>query len=404
MNHIKVIKTDQEHEAALARLMELMDAAPIPDSAKSDELEVLAVLIERYEQEKYPIDLPDPIEAIKFRMEQQGLRQKDLAPYIGSASKVSEVLSGSRKLSLSMIRKLSEGLGIPADVLIREPEQQVASNNDIEWYHFPLNEMCKRGYFEGFSKTLAELKEYAAEYLTHFLSSVPSGLSLRPAMLRTSANIQSNSKEMDSYALWAWQVRVLQKAQEEQLPVNYVKGTVDLELMSKVVQLSWSEKGPLLAKEFLNRHGVHLIFEPHLPKTYLDGAVCLTSNGNPVVALTLRHDRIDNFWFSLLHELAHIALHIDGSKEWFIDDLDAVISNEQEQQADELAQKALIPAAVLSTFICHDAESVRQLAKTLNISPCIIAGRLRHETGDHQLFGSLFRDKVRAFVESGCSH
>ncbi len=116
---MKVIKTAHEHEEAWQRLIVLIDENPVEGSAKADELELLALLIESYEVKHYPIDPPDPIEAIKFRMEQQGLKQKDLTPYFGSASKVSEVFNGTRKLSINMIRRLHEGLGISANVLIR---------------------------------------------------------------------------------------------------------------------------------------------------------------------------------------------------------------------------------------------------------------------------------------------
>lgn len=395
MNYIKVIKSAQEHEQALARLMNLMDADPTIGSRDADELDVLALLIERYEQEQFPIDPPDPIEAIKFRMDQQGLKNKDLIPYLGSASKVTEVLNGKRKLSLNMIRKLTAGLGIPANVLIQEPAQHLAAENDINWQAFPLSEMRKRGYLEGFTGSLQELREYAAEWVSKLLESVPAGFSLQPAMLRSSAHLRSNDKETDPYALWAWQVRVLQKAQEEQLPANYEKGCVDLEWMRKLAQLSWSEQGPQLAIEYLNRNGIHLITESHLPKTYLDGAVCLSDNGNPVIALTLRHDKLDNFWFTLMHELAHIALHMDGTESWFIDDLDAEGVDITEQQADALAQESLVPNECWSTLTNVDADTVRSLARSLNISPTIIAGRLRHECGDHQLFGRSFREKVK---------
>ena len=398
MSHFKIIKTDQEHEQALARLMNLMDKDPATGSYEADELDVLAILIERYEQEQFPIDPPDPIEAIKFRMDQQRLRNKDLIPYIGSAPKVTEVLNGKRKLSLNMIRKLSIGLGISAEVLIREPSLQVANKSEIEWRAFPLAEMRKRGYFEGFSGSLQELKEYAIEQVSKLLSSVPSGFSLRPAMLRSSAHLRSNEKEMDIYALWAWQVRVLQKAQEDQLPNSYKKGTVDFHWMQKLAQLSWSEQGPLLALEYLNRSGIHFIIEPHLPKTYLDGAVCLSANGNPVVALTLRHDRMDNFWFTLMHELAHIALHVDSAEVWFIDDLDAEGSDQIEQEADALARESLIPSEVWSKLTTFDSASVNALAQSLNISPCIIAGRLRYERGDHRILGTLFRNKIKEIL------
>jgi HTH-type transcriptional regulator / antitoxin HigA len=121
MYHIKLIKNDQDHAAALARVSELMDQDFISGSETADELEVLALLIERYEQEHFPMENPDPIEAIKFRMEQQGLLKKDLVPFIGSASKVTEVLNGTRQLSLNMIRNIAAGLNISVDILIRMP-------------------------------------------------------------------------------------------------------------------------------------------------------------------------------------------------------------------------------------------------------------------------------------------
>lgn len=398
MNHIKLIKTEQDHEQALSRLMALMDLDPKQDTIEGDELDVLALLIEKYEEEVFPMDSPDPIEAIKFRMDQQGLIKKDLIPYFGSASKVTEVLNGTRNLSINMIRKLNAGLGISADVLIRESCQKKALATDIDWEAFPLSDMRTRGYFEGFTGSLTELKEYSIEKLSSFLSSVPNGLELKPALLRTSAHLRSNDKETDSYALWAWQVRILQKAKEEQFKVNYIKGTVDSKWMRKLAEMSWSNQGPSLAKEYLNSHGIHLIIEPHLPKTYLDGAVCLSANGNPVIALTLRHDKLDNFWFSLMHELAHIALHVDGTETWYLDNLDVQGADEIEQEADALAQESLIPSASWNLAKITDATDVRSLANKLSISPCIIAGRVRYELKSHSKFGKVFRDKIRDHI------
>ena len=113
----KIIKTETDYEAALARIEEIFAARTGTEAG--DELELLTTLVELYEAEQFPVDLPDPLTAIRFRMEQQGLQQKDLAPFMGSAGKVSEVLAGHRRLSLTMIRKLVAGLGIPAEVLLR---------------------------------------------------------------------------------------------------------------------------------------------------------------------------------------------------------------------------------------------------------------------------------------------
>ena len=114
----KVIRTEQDYESALERIEELMDATA--GTPESEELDLLTTLVELYEERQFPIDLPDPIDAIRFRMEQSGLRAKDLVPYIGNRSKVSEVLNKKRPLSIRMIRALHRGLGIPADVLLQE--------------------------------------------------------------------------------------------------------------------------------------------------------------------------------------------------------------------------------------------------------------------------------------------
>jgi HTH-type transcriptional regulator / antitoxin HigA len=113
----KIIKTEEEHAAALARVESLMNAKP--GSAKEEELELWSLLVERYEQEHFPVDLPDPVEAIKFRMEQEGLQQKDLVKYFPGKNRVSEVLNHKRPLSIGMIRALHRGLRIPAEVLLR---------------------------------------------------------------------------------------------------------------------------------------------------------------------------------------------------------------------------------------------------------------------------------------------
>ena len=115
---MKLIKTKRDYQVALNRLEQIFDARP--GSAEGDELEVLSLLIEKYENEYYPIDFPDPIEAIKFRMEQLGYNQSDLASIIGLKSRVSEILNKKSKLTLDMIRSLHESLNIPTNVLVQQ--------------------------------------------------------------------------------------------------------------------------------------------------------------------------------------------------------------------------------------------------------------------------------------------
>ncbi|MBF0134569.1 MAG: transcriptional regulator [Magnetococcales bacterium] len=114
---IHPIETEQDYDVALAEVERLMDADP--DTPEGDNLDILVTLIEAYEAKHHVIDLPDPIEAIKFQMEQMGLSRKELEPFIGSRARVAEVLNYKRHLSLEMIRRLHEGLKIPANVLIQ---------------------------------------------------------------------------------------------------------------------------------------------------------------------------------------------------------------------------------------------------------------------------------------------
>ena len=119
---IRAIRTEADYLTALQEVSVLIDLDPIPDTPEGERLDVLGTLIQAYEAKHYPIDPPDPIDAIKFRMDQSGLTVKDLVPYIGPLNRVYEVLAHKRSLSLNMIRRLSEGLNIPAEILIREPE------------------------------------------------------------------------------------------------------------------------------------------------------------------------------------------------------------------------------------------------------------------------------------------
>ena len=125
---IKAIKTEQDYNQALKRLETIFHAGI--DTPEEDEAEILSILIEKYEDIHYAIGMPDPIEAIKFRMEQMGMKQKDLAEAVGFTSRVSEILNKKRKLTLNMIRKLSSTLHIPTEVLVQEyQEEKPVANN-----------------------------------------------------------------------------------------------------------------------------------------------------------------------------------------------------------------------------------------------------------------------------------
>lgn len=213
------------------------------------------------------------------------------------------------------------------------------------------------------------------------------------ALYRKNDHARSNAK-MDPYALKAWCWQVLAKANEALPKADYVPGSVTPDFLRAVARLSWSEGGPRLAKELLAKHGIPLVTERHLPKTYLDGAAQRLGDGRPVIGLTLRYDRIDNFWFCLLHELAHVARHMDGhGRDCFVDDLtlrgvDRGREDPREAEADDWAEEALVPREIWETTAARQRPTpmaVISLANALQIHPAIIAGKIRHEHQNYRL-------------------
>ncbi|TXR54509.1 ImmA/IrrE family metallo-endopeptidase [Reinekea thalattae] len=393
---MKLIKNSTDHQKALERLNALFDLDPEPDSAESDEIDVLALLIETYEKEAFPIDMPDPVEAIRFRMDQQNLTQKDLVPYFGSKSKVSEVLNGKRALSLAMIRKLHSGLGIPYDVLMQEQPKE-SDNVVVDWQAFPLHEMKKRGLFGELSDQYKGLKDYAEDLVCKFFQRVPGALDIRPALLRSSAHLPTNTKEDDPFALWAWQVEAKYKAMQITVE-NYNPERLTDDFMRSLANLSVYSDGPTKAVEALNSIGIRVVFVEKHAKTYLDGAAFLVDGSQPVIALTLRYNRLDNFWFTLLHEVAHVKLHLNGDTFWILDNLDDEAADAIEQEANDLAQQSLIPSELWNGTIA-DEYDVEQVAIKAKVSKAIVAGRYRHEQKDHSRFSNLVKEPVKPYFE-----
>ncbi len=404
-NQVRVIKTQRSYAESLARLSALMDKDFKAGSSEEAELELLALVIESYERSKVAPVSPDPIEAILFRIDQQRLSKKDLVPYFGSISKVSEVLARKRPLSLSMIRRLHAGLKIPADVLISGSEDadvDLTSEPQYNYTRFPLMEMWERGHFVDFKGGITQVKEYAEDLVRKFMRGTV-GDGARPALLRAPLH-QSGSRVMDEYALLVWRLCVFKKARAMKLAYKYQPGTISSDLLRDLAKLSRFETGPQLAQEFLADCGIMFVIEPHFKKTYLDGAAML-DDGVPIVALTLRHDRVDHFWFALLHELVHVQRHLTASHLFIADNLDdkTRVSHE-EQDADQGARDALIPLAqwekstVKISLLLEDALA---LANQLRIHPAIVAGRVRHETGNWRALSSLSgtKDELRRNFE-----
>jgi HTH-type transcriptional regulator / antitoxin HigA len=378
---IKVIKHDKQYEDYLGRLRSLM-AAPHPaGSHASDTLELLATVLEKYEDERFAMAPVDPIDAISLKMAELGLTQKDLASTLGSASRASEILSRKRALSLEHIRLLHRELRIPAEVLIGQAQQSAAlSDEDLKL--LPIKEMVHRGWFG--ERTMSPTD--ALGQVREFLARVTLGAT--PVFMRRS--VYGGIAEPTRLSTYAWLARVILRAREEKRQgVRFTTTALSLEFLQQVAKLSCADQGPALAQEFLAMKGVVLVIERELPGMKLDGAVIRDDDGTPIVGLTLRHDRLDNFWFTLMHELAHLHRHFGAQAVAFVDDISNLDSTDlREQEADAIALEALIPRAIWSRSSAarlRTGESVEALASELRISPAIVAGRIRREASNYRL-------------------
>lgn len=395
MSKIKFIKTESDYKEALDLIKALLSHDPDPSSDEGEQLSLLSTLVQDYESRSLPESLPNPIDAIKFRMEQSDLKPVDLIPYIGSRGRVSEILAGKRQLTLDMVRALEVGLGIPAKVLIRKPE--IESNSEYQgWDNRLVSEMESRGYFG--SRSLK--KHSKLELLKDFFSSISAQPQM--AMMLRKSNYRS-SPLTDKRALIAWSNRVIQKAKKIKVTKKYKDGSIDLNFMQEFVKLSSQENGVILAQKHLKDIGIILVIEPHFSKTYLDGAAILINKENPVIGLTLRHDRLDNFWFTLMHELAHISLHYNQDISLFYDELETASSglDEKEQEADELAEESLLPKAkweVSPARLIPSSMAANSLAKELGVHVAIIAGQIRHKGNKYIYLNKIISEaKVRSY-------
>jgi HTH-type transcriptional regulator/antitoxin HigA len=269
--------------------------------------------------------------------------------------------------------------------------------DDVVWKQFPAREMAKRGWFDVPRK--GDVYKLARDYFMRV-----AGPQFASAYHRKKMHGGSVPNE---YALLAWQARILERSQEIVETHKAPDFIADDRWIADLVALTRFKDGPKRAQALLLSKGIILITEKHLSGTYLDGAAMLDRNSRPVIGLTLRFDRLDNFWFVLLHELGHVFLHLmDGLRYDFFDEEDTAGDDKVERDADAFALDSLIPESkwdeCLSRFALSE-EAVRIDARNLGIDPSIIAGRIRKERGDYTILGGLIgQDQVASqFKDDG---
>ena len=388
--HPRIIKTEQQQRDTVAEIERLAADDPPMGSPEGDRLELLAKLVEDYEKQKFAFARPDPLSAIRFRMEEQGLRQKDLAPILGGKNRVSEILSGKRALTIGMVRSLSETLHIPAELLVREsaaPYGIDQSGEDEENIQLPA--LVKSGFF--LNEDISRLT--ARDVVQRYLKPQRGPLYLK----RTITYGATPETDKTNLRLWVGRIRELAIASRKQRG-TWRDGTLNEDFLAYIARMSWSARGPRLAQEFLAEKGIALVLLPVLPHTKLDGAAMLDSDGAPVVGMTLRQDRIDNFWFTLMHELVHAWKHLP-EKDFVITDEsieDGTEDDAKETEANRIARDAFIPRVAWKrseAYLKPSVTTIRALAEKLQIHPAIVAGRLRKERTGYGNFSGLVGQK-----------
>jgi HTH-type transcriptional regulator / antitoxin HigA len=381
---IRPIRTPEDLLEAKARLGDLLKSNK--DGAYDDEIEVLSTLVEQFEKTKVPIDAPSPMAAIRFRMEEIGISARQLEPFIGSRARVSEVLSGKRQLSIDMIRSLHEGLGIPYESLISKRSR----SNSVEDVPAPAIDRLNA---LGFDVGRNQISAFVSPLVQYGSSS---------ALLRRSRTQRTASK-MDQAALLLWQAAVLKKSEGRKTRRVFDRLTFNPQKLRMIARLSTKRHGPRYAIEILEELGIIVAIIPLLPGTFLDGAAMAGPDRNPVIGLTLRHDRVDSFWFTLLHELSHVTLHYDQLMERdtaFVDDMEILSEDSNEREADQLARDSLIPIHILSQIrwgnqTSHD--DIVALAVRSRVHVAIAAGRWQRDHQNYKKFARLIeRGTIRS--------
>ena len=323
------------------------------------------------------------------------LSQRELAEKIGVKEQQIQRYEAQKYAGASLRRviEIARALDIDADQIT---EKAPFISDLLEWDKFPVRIMYKRGWFEEFSGSLDEIKQVANELVENYITS-----NIRKPTLALHRKSVRAGSQIDPYALLAWECRILALAAKEKNVKEFQDKFLTLEWMNKLRKLSSRTDGPKQAKTMLEESGIALVIEPHLPDTFLDGAALLIDGIQPVIGLTLRYDRLDNFWFVLFHELIHVMKHLKKGKieHIFDNDLEEDVTDKIEQEADTLAGEALISPQewdrALPRFV-QTKESIEVFASQIGISPAIVAGRIRRESKNYMVLGDLVgRGEVR---------
>ena len=320
-----------------------------------------------------------------------GLSQRDLAQRVGLKEQQIQRYESQEYVSasLSRLRQIADALGFRvAEASGGAPTATERENPKaaLDWTRFPVKEMYRRGWFRGFSGGLSDAVRGADDLVRDFVQRSLSA----PLVALHRRKVRAGS-EYDAYALLAWQCRILSLAAERSAG-KYRASSMDAKWFKALVRTSRENDGPARARDHLAEAGIVLVVEPHLTGTFLDGAAML-QRSKPVIGMTLRYDRLDHFWFVLIHELVHVKRHLrSGSVEGVFDDLEAEVADQIERETDAQGAEFLIPDKVWKTAVARYTRSqnaVMTFAAELGINPAIVAGRIRFEAKNYVILNEL---------------
>lgn len=333
-------------------------------------------------------DLPEIL--IRARIA-RGMSQKELGDFLGLKEQQIQRYEAERYRSASLERliEIADALHVRisnrGDLAGREDMADPASSS---WSIFPFAEMYKRGWFDDFDGTLPQAKKVAPRLVADFFHGAHAVW--EPAALHR-RSVRSGG-QVHEPALAAWEARVRILAHRHPPLTNFAPEAANEAWVEALVRLSGLADGASRVDGHLRSIGICLVIEPHLPGTLLDGAAMRAPAGYAIVGMTLRHDRWDNFWFTLLHEVAHLALHLRDLGDAIFDDTESPAASIIEDEADLFAQEALLSTAAWNSCVSRFTRTEKAVladAKRLSISPAIIAGRIRREAGNYTLLRSL---------------
>ncbi len=281
--------------------------------------------------------------------------------------RIAALLGVRLRAEISSIKELA-GLDLVIDDVSKSDIKKILKHaRKNKWFSEDANE--------------ADLRKFIAENRINFGS---------PSLLRTGLNVRDHSEDI---LLHAWRARVANRARNtiERLKLKF--SPTSLSWLPDLARLSVHEDGPSRAVEMLLSHGIVLVVEPQIPGLAIDGAAFLEKD-IPVIGMTIRNDSIDNFWFTLLHELGHVILHYrSGLAVGFFDQSEAESVDEQESEADLFASNILIPEEIWRRSTARIARSpsvIERFSDEIGINPAIVFGRVRKERNNY----SIFSDKI----------